>query len=145
MLASRDSAGIFYIEHVERFQASPEKVERAILNMARSDGQATLVRLPQDPGQAGKAQAQYLARQLAGFNIRTKRVTGDKVTRAAPASAQAEAGNIKIVRGPWNEAFLSEVENFPGGGKDDQVDALSDCIEELIGGGIGDRPMIRRL
>ena len=145
MRMSRDSQGLFYIEHIERMQASPEKVERAIANLAQSDGQATTIRIPQDPGQAGKAQAQYLTRQLAGFNIRTKRVTGDKVTRAMPASAQAEAGNIKIVRGAWNEAFIGEAENFPGGSKDDQVDTLSDCIEELTGGDIGDRPMIRRL
>ena len=130
--ASRDERGVFYVEHVERFQASPEKVERAILALAESDGRGVRIRLPQDPGQAGKAQAQYLTRQLAGFDIRTKRVTGGKVTRAMPASAQAEAGNIKIVRGAWNEAFLTELENFPGtSSKDDQVDTLSDAIEEL--------------
>lgn len=129
---SRDVHGTFYIEHVERLQASPEKVERAILNTAGSDGKAVTIRLPQDPGQAGKAQAKYLVGKLAGFNVKTKRVTGDKVTRASPASSQAEAGNIKLVRGPWNDAFLSEVENFPGKGKDDQVDALSDAIDELV-------------
>jgi predicted phage terminase large subunit-like protein len=145
MKMSRDPRGFFYIEHVERFQASPEKVERAIVNIAASDGRSVSIRLPQDPGQAGKMQAQYLARKLAGFNVKTKRVTGDKVTRASPASAQAEAGNIKLVRGPWNEAFLAEVENFPGKGKDDQVDALSDCIDELTKGDLADRPMIRRL
>ncbi len=145
MRMSRDQQGIFYIEHVERIQASPEKVEKAVINTAKSDGVAVTIRIPQDPGQAGKSQAAYFVRQLAGFNIRTKRVTGDKVTRASPASAQAEAGNIKVVRGPWNEAFFAEAENFPGGAKDDQVDALSDCIEELASGDIGDRPMIRRL
>lgn len=145
MRMSRDARGFFYLEHIERFQASPEKVERSILNLAASDGPPVTIRLPQDPGQAGKMQAQYLARRLAGFNVKTQRVTGDKVTRASPASSQAEAGNIKIVRGPWNEAFLAEVESFPGTGKDDQVDALSDCIDELARGDIGDRPMIRRL
>ncbi len=77
-------------------------------------------------------QARYYVSKLAGFNVTSKRVTGDKVVRASPASAQAGAGNIKVVRGPWNEAFFTEVENFPGKGKDDQVDALSDCIDELI-------------
>jgi predicted phage terminase large subunit-like protein len=77
-------------------------------------------------------QARYYVNKLAGFNVTTQRVTGDKVVRASPASSQAEAGNIKIVRGPWNDAFFTEVENFPGKGKDDQVDALSDCIDELI-------------
>lgn len=142
---SRDGQGVFYIEHIERFQASPEKVERALLNTAAADGVQTIIRIPQDPGQAGKAQARYLVNKLAGFNVRTKRVTGDKTTRAMPASAQAEAGNVKVVRGPWNEAFFAEAENFPGGAKDDQIDALSDGVDELIAGDVGDRPLIRRL
>ena len=147
MRMGRDCRGFFYIDDVERFQASPEKVERALVNTAASDGQAVTIRIPQDPGQAGKMQAQYLTRKLAGFNVRTKNVTGDKITRAMPASAQAEAGNIKVVRGAWNEAFFNEVENFPGTSstKDDQVDVLSDCVDELTRGDIGDRPMIRRL
>lgn len=132
MKMSRDQHGTFYIEHIERFQASPEKVESSIVNTAAGDGKAVRVRIPQDPGQAGKMQARYYVNKLAGFNVTTKRVTGDKVVRATPASAQAGAGNIKVVRGPWNEAFFTEVENFPGKGKDDQIDALSDCIDELI-------------
>jgi predicted phage terminase large subunit-like protein len=130
---SRDAHGCFYIEHIERFQGSPEKVERAILNIAADDGHPVTIRLPQDPGQAGKMQAQYLTRKLAGYIVKTKPVTGDKVTRASPASAQAEAGNIKVVRGPWNEAFFAEVENFPSTkSKDDQIDALADAIDELL-------------
>lgn len=132
MRMSRDVHGRFYIEHIERMQASPEKVERSMVNCAGGDGHSVTIRIPEDPGQAGKSQAQYLTRVLAGYTVKTKRVTGDKVTRASPASAQAEAGNISIVRGPWNEAFLNEAENFPSPkAKDDQIDALSDCIDEL--------------
>jgi predicted phage terminase large subunit-like protein len=133
MKASRDLSGIIYIEHVERMRESPEKVERAIINTAGSDGAETRIRLPEDPGQAGKSQARHLIRRLVGYTVKSKRVTGSKVTRAAPASSQAEAGNIKLVRGQWNEAFLAEAENFPptGNGHDDQIDALSDCVEEL--------------
>lgn len=133
MRMSRDEHGTFYIEHVERLQASPDGVERAIMNTAIGDGKTVRIRIPQDPGQAGKMQARYYVNKLAGYDVTTKRVTGEKVVRAAPASAQAGAGNIKIVRGSWNEAFFNEVENFPSSkAKDDQVDALSDCIDELI-------------
>ena len=57
--------------------------------------------------------------------MKTFKATQDKVTRALPVSSQAEAGNIKILQAPWNEDFLREVENFPEGGHDDIVDALS--------------------
>lgn len=130
---SRDGRGTFYVEHVERFQGSPRTVETAISNMAAADGKDVRIRLPQDPGQAGKSQSTYLVGLLAGYTVTAERETGDKVTRAGPASSQAEVGNIKIVRGPWNEAFLSELENFPPSkGHDDQVDALSGAVNTIL-------------
>jgi phage terminase large subunit-like protein len=63
----------------------------------------------------------------------SERETGDKVTRAGPASSQAEVGNIKVVRGAWNEAFFSELENFPSErGHDDQVDALAGAVNDIL-------------
>ncbi len=141
---ARDEYGIFYVEHVERFQGNPDAVENAILNLADADGRGTAVRLPQDPGQAGKAQAKYLINKLAGYTVTAERETGDKVTRASPASSQASAGNIKVVRGPWNEAFFTELENFPSPKtKDDQVDALSGAFNYLVTPGAA--PRIRNL
>jgi predicted phage terminase large subunit-like protein len=45
--------------------------------------------------------------------------------RAGPAASQVEAGNFAMLRGAWNQLFLEELEAFPLGTKDDQVDALS--------------------
>ena len=130
---SRDARGIFYVEHVERFRGSPRAVETAICNMAAADGKGVRIRLPQDPGQAGKSQSSYLVTQLAGYVVRAERETGDKVARAGAASSQAEVGNIKVVRGAWNEAFFMELENFPPTkGHDDQVDALSGAINDIL-------------
>jgi predicted phage terminase large subunit-like protein len=130
---SRDAKGIFYVEHVERFHGSPKKVEAAISNIAASDGKDVTISIPQDPGQAGKAQSSYLVGQLAGYQVMSERETGDKVTRAGPASSQAEVGNIKVVRGAWNEAFFGELENFPSErGHDDQVDALAGAVNDIL-------------
>lgn len=123
--------GTLYIEDVRRAQLSPGGVEAMILNTAREDGKACRISLPQDPGQAGKSQAQYFVKQLFGFNVRTSPETGDKLTRAEPVSAQAEAGNIHLVEGAWNDAFLDEVASFPNGTFKDQVDALSRAFMEL--------------
>jgi phage terminase large subunit-like protein len=35
----------------------------------------------QDPGQAGKSQAQHLVRALSGFTVRPATESGDKLTR----------------------------------------------------------------
>lgn len=136
---SRDHKGIFYVEHVERFRATPGKVEQRIQNIASQDGNDTIIGIEQDPGQAGKAEANYHVRQLAGKYVRVYPATKSKVVRAKPASAQAEAGNIVLVRGDWNEAFLSELEGFPpepGKGKDDQVDGLSGGLNALVDHGV---------
>lgn len=127
----RTTEGRFVVEHMERMRSSPGKVRAAIKNVADQDGRGVRIRIPQDPGQAGKAQVQELVSMLAGHRVRALPVTGDKTVRAGPASSQAEAGNIDIVEGPWNEAFLSELENFPSGAHDDIVDALSDAVDEL--------------
>jgi len=84
-----------------------------------------MIGLEQDPAQAGVAEIDHLTRLLQGFNVRKNRVMKDKVTRATPVSAQAEAGNIKVLQARWNEDFFKELENFPDGSHDDIVDSLS--------------------
>lgn len=124
-------AGTFYVEAARRLRGTPAAVEALILSTASQDGTGVTIRLPQDPGQAGKAQAATYIRKLAGYDVKAAPVTGDKVSRAGPASAQAEAGNIRLVRGDWNDDFLDELEAFPTGRHDDWVDALADAINEL--------------
>ena len=125
LLLSKDARGIYYVEHVRKMFGSPHKVEQAMVNCAKSDGVQTIVAFMQDPGSAGVAEAQATARALDGFNVRFAPATGDKATRAKPVSAQAEAGNIKLVRGLWNDDLLRVLENFPVAKHDDEVDALS--------------------
>jgi len=121
---SRD--GVYFVEHVERFRESPLGVEQAIKATASQDGKRCMVHLAKDPGAAGKFEAEYYVRALDGYDVRAESETGDKLTRAQPVSAQAEARNIKLVRGAWNEAFIRELERFPTQGvHDDQVDALT--------------------
>lgn len=135
---SRDRAGIYYVENVVRIRESAGQVQRLIRNTAEHDTARVKVSIPQDPGQAGKAQVASFAALLAGFAVRFSPESGDKVERAAPVSAQAEAGNMKIVRtgdparDAWIDAFLDEAALFPGGSHKDQVDALSRAFGHLI-------------
>lgn len=121
----RESSGRFVVLDVVRLRGGPHDVEQAILHTAQQDGRAVAVALPQDPGQAGRAQALYLTRRLAGFHVVATPETGPKQTRAMPAAAQMDAGNVAIVRASWNRCFLDELRDFPHGRKDDQVDAFA--------------------
>ena len=128
---TRDPEGTFYIEDVRREQLSPAGVQRLVKTTASQDPPGHTIRIPQDPAQAGKAQAQTYLVLLAGYDVKAVPPTGDKETRANPAAAQAEAGNIKLLRGDWNEAFMEELCTFPNGANDDQVDTLADGVNEL--------------
>lgn len=121
--------GRWCVADVARMQGGPEEVEQAILSTAQRDraahGAAVQIGLPQDPGQAGKAQVAYLTAKLAGHTVESSPETGDKATRAGPVAAQCNVGNVSLLAAPWNRAFLAELADFPAGTKDDQVDALS--------------------
>lgn len=123
------ATGLLYVGHVSRMRVSPLKVEQAIENTAKSDGRGTRIGLPQDPGQAGKAQASYLVRKLSGFNVTARPETGDKVTRFGPFSAQCQAGNVKVLRGAWNEEWFVSLESFPDAVHDDDADSAGGAFE----------------
>lgn len=129
----RQKNGRFLIAHVARDRKSSAGVERLLVNTASQDGYECTVSIPQDPGQAGKAQTSYLVQQLAGYTVKTSTESGDKVTRAGPLAAQAEAGNVDILDGDWNDAFFEEITIFPNGTKD-QTDAASRAFNELVMG-----------
>lgn len=127
-----DQSGTYYVlDHkFERF--SPSGVERLVKNTATQDGRTVMISLPQDPGQAGKSQKSTYLKLLAGYNIRSNTVTGDKVTRFSGFSAQAEGGNVKVLRGSWNDRWFIELENFPPEeGHDDDADATAQAFNEL--------------
>lgn len=127
----RTSKGLYYVLDVVRLQGSPNKVEAAIHKTATQDGKGVTICLEQDPGQAGKAEVGYHIRQLSGYVVKAIPATRNKETRAMPVASQAEAGNIKIVKGAWNDAFLDEIGWFPRGSNDDQVDTLSGAFNFL--------------
>ncbi|RAI33739.1 terminase [Rhodoplanes serenus] len=124
--------GSFIVGHVVRVLEEGADVRRTIKATAEADGKTVAISLPQDPGQAGKVQAADMVKMLAGWNVHAEPESGDKVTRAEPFSAQCEAGNVYLVEGAWNDAYLDELCLFPGGSNKDQVDASSGAFGQLI-------------
>lgn len=127
--------GLFYVVHVERGQWDTAHRDRVICQTAAMDGTRCRVRLPQDPGAAGKSLAASQVRMLAGYSVKAEPVTGQKETRADPLSAQVNAGNVRMIKGDWTRAFIEEFRSFPLGKHDDQVDAAADAFNDLAGNG----------
>lgn len=126
--------GSFLVADLKSMRDTPGQVESLIKAVASHDSNQVMVMSQQDPGSAGVAEAHNFVKMLAGYNVKTVLTSKDKLTRAKPVSAQAEVGNIKILRAPWNDEFFRELENFPDGKHDDIVDVLSGAFNELCGG-----------
>lgn len=122
------ASGLLIVLDILRMRGGVGDVEAAIVEMARRDGRETIIGLPRDPGQAGVAQVDYLKRQLEPYRVEASAETGAKTTRAMPAAAQIDKGNLAVLAAPWNENFFRELEAFPDSAKDDQVDALARAV-----------------
>lgn len=120
------------IEHVERGQWSSHARDERMRKTAEVDGKQCEQDVPQDPGQAGKDQKPHIAANLKGYPVRFSPESGAKETRADPLSSQAEAGNVYLLRGDWNQAVIDVFCLFPTGKVDDDVDAASRAYARLI-------------
>ena len=134
LLLGRAPSGRFIVGDIVRFTGGPDDVERIIIATAQRDGRTISISAPQDPGQAGKAQAAYLAKRLVGFKAMFTPETGDKATRAAAFASQVNVGNVDMVEAPWNREYVDELRSFPGAAHDDQVDASSRAFHYLTEG-----------
>ncbi|WP_081790783.1 phage terminase large subunit [Deinococcus phoenicis] len=135
-LVGKTRSGRLIVENVQRFRKGPHFVEHKIKQTCAADAirygtdprkGGVITVLTQDPGQAGKYERMSYARLLGGHDVRwlLERSIGDKETRARPAAAQAQAGQVDVVEAEWNREWFTELEAFPLGAHDDQVDGVS--------------------
>lgn len=134
VLMGKRRDGRYIVADVINRQLAASEVRQLIRLTAqqdRADYKRVRIRLPQDPGQAGKEQAQSYIKLLAGFDVTAVPETGSKESRAEPMAAQWQAGNFDILRAPWNEMYFEQLENFPEGRFKDMVDASANGFTEL--------------
>lgn len=121
-----DLEGRFWILDVIRGQWDSDAREKVILNTAKQDGVSVMIGVEQEPGSGGKESAENTVKRLVGFVVKVDKVgqsEGNKAQRADPFSTQVNGGNVYMVKAPWNQAYLSELEYFPMSKFKDQVDS----------------------
>lgn len=134
VLMGKRKNGRYIVADVVNKQMSASDVRKTIKHTAQQDiakYKRVKIRLPKDPGQAGKEQAESYIKFLSGFNVVTVAESGSKEARAEPMAAQWQAGNFDILTGPWNEEYLQQLENFPDSKFKDMVDASANGFTEL--------------
>lgn len=85
-----------------------------------------------EPKAAGQSIVQELKRNSL---INVHEITfmkGDKVNKVHAIAPQVEAGRVKLLEDSWNDNFIEELELFPVGKHDDQVDVLVYGVNELL-------------
>ena len=139
VLMACDERNRIWICDMERLRDTPGRVEDRVRHCAALDGVYVPIVIAQEPGSEGIILIDHWRRNvLCGHIVEGWRETGDKALRAGPIASYAEAGHVNLVRGPWVRAFIDELESFPQGEHDDQVDALSGGYQWLMRGLRGD-------
>ena len=115
----------FYLIDVVRAQLDYPNLKRKVIE-TKATHRANSV-LIEDKG-SGTSLIQDLRREA---DVRPIAVTpeGDKITRMSAQSAKIEAGQVHLpATAPWLGDFKTELNAFPNGRHDDQVDSLSQFL-----------------
>jgi len=136
ILMSRSTEGIVYIEDAVVGKWPPHQRNVTVKQTAVTD--ATRYRnqvhiyIEQEPGSSGVDAIDAAILMLAAHPVAGDRATGDKDVRLEPFAAQAEAGNVRLVRGAWNGEYIEEMCSVPNGFYRDQADATAGAYNRLL-------------
>lgn len=145
----------FYIRHIARGQWSSYRVENEFAKfagsdnaMARRDHLTYRTGIEKEPGSSGEYTINHFQGILKKPEVGLGHVkviphpaTSSKLLNAQPLLAAAEAGKVFLVADydeegavtGWAKDFLAELEFFPEGEYDDQVDSTSQAYKTLTG------------
>lgn len=148
VLMARTSDNYYQVLDRIKFYGTPGQVKALIKNTAEMDSRnypkvTYSIGIEQDPGQAGIAEADDYIKELSGYNVRKYAAKQDKLTRANPLSSQVENGFVYILQADWNDEYLEQMESFPDGSHDDDVDASSGAFNALSNNPQGELRQIR--
>lgn len=134
-LAIDDVSGVVYVVHVIRRKLDPAGVNSLILLTANEDGKKT--HIAEGEG-SGKATVQARGKALMGYDYEVMPEREDKLTRGSPFRVQCTLGNVRVLRGDWNDAYIDCMTSFPVGKHDDDWDATANAFNRLTGMQAGD-------
>lgn len=151
LIAKSRSTGLRYVAHIERRQESARTMLNVIVRTARRDGKGIPIVVELEPGSASDYLLSYLTEKLPGWIVVGKRSNKKKERRAEPVANQAGNGLWRVISDvglraerKWVETFLQEIDVFPEGANDDQVDSVSQGAEYLDNRGKGQGMEMKR-
>lgn len=123
--------GIFYILDVTNEHIEASRVNNVIHTIAMEDGENVEICWEEEPGSAGKINTSTLKAMLSEFVTHTSRPQGDKLTRARGLATACYEGKVKLLKGKWNDIFLTQLNLIPDAANDDMLDAAAHAFNTL--------------
>lgn len=128
--------GFVYVLDVVRGQwtasARDEHITATMERDAKRWGNRCEQWIEQEAGGAGKTVAEINVMRWAKFGCRCERATKEKSLRARPLQARTEIKQVRLLRAPWNRAYIDELTQCWSGVHDDQADAASGAYNKLV-------------
>lgn len=124
--------GKIVVCHAEMKKLTPQGVQALVKQNAMADEYGCRISIPRDPGAAAFTQVELFSQNLMGYDVRFSPESGNKQMRVMPFAAQAEAGNVYLLKGEWNTMFLEQLTTFPTAKHDDAVDGASRAFSEIL-------------
>ena len=130
---------VYYVTDVKTVRMSPANLDAWMKRVINEDLQEKdpyshyMLRWEMEPASAGIRESYRLATTYNGLDAKgipvKKRL--DKIERAAPFARQCEIGNVKLLKGRWNEEFLAHMHHQPDLKHDDIMDAAVGSYESV--------------
>ena len=134
-LVGIDNHGNRFILDIKRFKGRWNESYRKIIQCAHDDGTEVICYIESNQSQIGYFDEIKADRRMSGIIVRPDPARGSKEMRAETWGSRLDDGIIYCVRAPWNGDFFDEIDSFPAGEHDDQVDAVSGAMVMLGEGG----------
>jgi len=124
---AKDEDGHYYLRDLIRGQWEWPQTKRIIRSTCKNEGADVRVGIEKAGQQQGFIDDIIADPEFADYSVLGYNVDSDKLTRALPWIARAEAGRVHLVRGRWVNDYLDICQEFTGTGdkRDDEIDTTS--------------------
>lgn len=122
---------------IDKYLEMPDLLKFIPNHIQASDIKVSLILV--EPKASGKS-LQQMVKSTTGLNIaeiKTDFVNNSKIENARTCSSFIEGGRVFLIKGNWNESFLTQVGTFPNAKHDEHVDLTCYGIERNLLRGTG--------
>lgn len=115
-----------YIKHAHHAYLEMPELLKLVPEYANLNGLNNLSRTYLEPKASGKTLKQMLivSTNMNAVEIKSTLISEGKEARIQVAAPKIEAGRVTLVKGSWNDKFVSQICTFPAASHDEYVDLI---------------------